>query len=38
MQDFWQSGDPYEYYMGRWSKLVADQLLIGYLHNQGSNG
>lgn len=27
MQDFWQSGDPYEYYMGRWSKLVADQFV-----------
>ena len=25
MQDSWQSGDPYEYYMGRWSKLVAGQ-------------
>ncbi|MGD8999825.1 MAG: methyltransferase domain-containing protein [Granulosicoccaceae bacterium] len=24
MQDSWQSGDPYEYYMGRWSKLVAE--------------
>ncbi len=24
MKDSWQSGDPYEYYMGRWSKLVAD--------------
>lgn len=24
MQDSWQSGNPYEYYMGRWSKLVAD--------------
>lgn len=24
MNDSWQSGNPYEYYMGRWSKLVAD--------------
>jgi len=24
MKDSWQSGSPYEYYMGRWSKLVAD--------------
>jgi SAM-dependent methyltransferase len=24
VKDSWQSGDPYEYYMGRWSKLVAD--------------
>jgi SAM-dependent methyltransferase len=23
MEDSWQSGDPYEYYMGRWSSLVA---------------
>jgi ubiquinone/menaquinone biosynthesis C-methylase UbiE len=23
MKDSWQSGDPYEYYMGRWSSLVA---------------
>lgn len=27
MQDLWQSGDPYEYYMGRWSKRVADQFV-----------
>ncbi len=27
MQDSWQSGDPYEYYMGRWSKLVAAQFV-----------
>jgi len=27
MKDSWQSGDPYEYYMGRWSKLVADAFL-----------
>lgn len=23
MKDSWESGDPYEYYMGRWSRLVA---------------
>lgn len=27
MQDSWQSGDPYEYYMGRWSTLVARQFI-----------
>ena len=27
MQDAWQAGDPYEYYMGRWSKLVAERFL-----------
>jgi len=27
MQDTWQSGDPYEYYMGRWSRLVAEQFV-----------
>lgn len=27
MQDAWQSGDPYEYYMGRWSKLIAEQFV-----------
>lgn len=27
MKDSWQSGDPYEYYMGRWSKLVAEQFV-----------
>ncbi|MCA9734996.1 MAG: class I SAM-dependent methyltransferase [Chromatiaceae bacterium] len=27
MQDTWQSGDPYEFYMGRWSKLVAEQFV-----------
>ena len=23
MKDIWQTGDAYEYYMGRWSRLVA---------------
>jgi len=27
MHDSWQSGDPYEYFMGRWSKLVAEQFV-----------
>ncbi|MFY9328468.1 MAG: methyltransferase domain-containing protein [Georgfuchsia sp.] len=27
MQDSWQSGDPYEYYMGRWSKLAAEKFV-----------
>jgi SAM-dependent methyltransferase len=30
MQDSWKSGDPYEYYMGRWSKLVAE-LFVDWL-------
>ncbi len=27
MKDLWQSGDPYEYFMGRWSRLVAREFL-----------
>lgn len=27
MKDAWQSGDPYEYYMGRWSSLVAESFI-----------
>ncbi len=30
MNDSWQAGDPYEYYMGRWSKLVAE-LFVDWL-------
>jgi len=30
MKDSWESGDPYEYYMGRWSRLVA-HLFIDWL-------
>jgi len=30
MQDSWKSGDPYEYFMGRWSRLVA-QLFVEWL-------
>jgi len=35
MQDSWQSGDPYEHYMGRWSKLVADQFVDWLSPNPG---
>lgn len=31
MKDSWESGDPYEYYMGRWSLLVAESF-IDWLH------
>ncbi len=27
MEDTWNSGDPYEYFMGRWSSLVAEQFV-----------
>jgi len=27
MHDSWLSGDPYEYYMGRWSKLIATEFI-----------
>jgi ubiquinone/menaquinone biosynthesis C-methylase UbiE len=27
MKDSWESGDPYEYYMGRWSLLVAESFV-----------
>lgn len=27
MQDAWKSGDSYEYYMGRWSRLVAETFI-----------
>ena len=27
MHDTWQSGNPYDYFMGRWSKLVAEQFV-----------
>jgi len=30
MKDSWKSGDPYEYYMGRWS-LLAAKLFVGWL-------
>ena len=36
MQDSWQSGDPYEYYMGRWSKRVAEQFVDWLSPNPGS--
>jgi ubiquinone/menaquinone biosynthesis C-methylase UbiE len=30
MKDSWKSGDPYEYFMGRWSRLVAESF-VGWL-------
>jgi len=27
MKDYWESGDSYEYYMGRWSRLVAESFI-----------
>ena len=27
MKDSWESGDSYEYYMGRWSRLVAESFI-----------
>jgi len=30
IKDSWESGDPYEYYMGRWS-LLAAKLFVGWL-------
>lgn len=27
MKDLWESGDPYEYFMGRWSRVVGQSLL-----------
>jgi 2-polyprenyl-3-methyl-5-hydroxy-6-metoxy-1,4-benzoquinol methylase len=35
MKDSWQSGDSYEYYMGRWSKLVANQFVDWLLPKAG---
>jgi len=35
MKDSWQSGDPYDYYMGRWSKLVANQFVDWLLPKAG---
>lgn len=35
MQDSWQAGDPYEYYMGRWSKPVADKFVDWLAPNSG---
>ncbi|RKZ98840.1 MAG: SAM-dependent methyltransferase [Gammaproteobacteria bacterium] len=28
IRDAWQSANPYEYYMGRWSSLVADKFIV----------
>jgi ubiquinone/menaquinone biosynthesis C-methylase UbiE len=30
LEDLWESGDPYEYFMGRWSRLVG-QLFVDWL-------
>lgn len=27
MKDLWESGDPYEYFMGRWSRLVSESFV-----------
>lgn len=35
MKDSWQSGNSYEYYMGRWSKLVADAFVDWVSPNVG---
>ena len=35
MNDSWQSGNPYEYYMGRWSKLVANSFVDWLSPNAG---
>jgi ubiquinone/menaquinone biosynthesis C-methylase UbiE len=36
MEDSWQSGDPYEYFMGRWSSLVAGQFVDWLSPRSGS--
>ena len=33
MKDLWETGDPYEYFMGRWSRLVG-QSFIDWLSAQ----
>ncbi len=35
MKDSWQSGNPYEYFMGRWSKVVADAFVDWLYPNTG---
>jgi ubiquinone/menaquinone biosynthesis C-methylase UbiE len=37
MKDFWESGDPYEYYMGRWSLLVAESFVDWLSPSSGLN-
>jgi len=35
MKDSWESGDPYEYFMGRWSRLVAKSFVEWLAHSPG---
>ncbi|WP_166267224.1 class I SAM-dependent methyltransferase [Marinobacter caseinilyticus] len=35
MKDAWESGDPYEYFMGRWSRLVAQSFIDGLPPSSG---
>jgi ubiquinone/menaquinone biosynthesis C-methylase UbiE len=37
MKDSWESGDPYEYYMGRWSRLVAQSFVDWLSPSSGLN-
>jgi ubiquinone/menaquinone biosynthesis C-methylase UbiE len=37
MKDSWESGDPYEYYMGRWSRLVAESFVDWLSPSSGLN-
>ena len=37
MKDSWESGDPYEYYMGRWSLLVAESFVDWLSPSSGLN-
>jgi ubiquinone/menaquinone biosynthesis C-methylase UbiE len=37
MKDSWESGDPYEYYMGRWSLLVAESFVEWLSPSYGLN-
>jgi SAM-dependent methyltransferase len=37
MKDSWDSGDPYEYYMGRWSSLVAGHFISWLSPTPGAN-
>jgi ubiquinone/menaquinone biosynthesis C-methylase UbiE len=37
MEDSWESGDPYEYYMGRWSLLVAESFIDWLSPSPGLN-
>jgi ubiquinone/menaquinone biosynthesis C-methylase UbiE len=37
VEDSWTSGDPYDYYMGRWSRLAADSFLRWIARTSGLN-